>query len=153
MGSAVHQRPPAGKRELVALGVATDVVVIVENENARLRPLRPVEMRRRKPADAAADNDQVIVFAGRRHRTGAPPEVAVAQRMRGLETAWMIAPQPGQRRWIIVRRILCGGLCGRRGDEARQRRAGRSAANGERNAVEKVPSCNRGVHRAVHLAI
>ena len=51
--------------------MATNVIVVIENEDARIRLPRAIEMRGREPADATADDDEIIVFAGRRNRAGA----------------------------------------------------------------------------------
>ena len=123
--------------------MAADIVVIVENENAGIRPPRAVKMRGREPADAAADDDQIIVFAGRGDRARVLPKIGVAQRVRGFETARIVAAQPGQRWRIIARRILCRGFFRDRcGDKAGQKCAGRGTANGDRHAVEKVAPCD-----------
>ncbi len=105
-GPAVHQLQPAAGREFIALGVTADIVVVVEDQNARGLVSGAVEVRRREPADAAADDDQIVILAGRGDRAGLRPEVGVAQRVGGLETARMIAAQSGQRRRIISGGIL-----------------------------------------------
>ncbi len=45
LGTAVGDLGPATDRELVSLGVAAEVIVIVENENARRRVLAAIEIR------------------------------------------------------------------------------------------------------------
>jgi hypothetical protein len=119
--------------------MAADIIVIVENENAGIRPPGAIKMPRREPADAAADYDQIIVFAGRGDRARMLPKIGIAQRVCGVETSRIAAAQPGQRWRIITRRILCRGFFRDRcGDKAGRKRAGRSAPNGDRNAVEKI---------------
>ena len=149
-GSAIHERQPAGELELVALGVAAYVVVIVENENARIRLPGAIKMCSREPADAAAYDDQIIVFAGRCDRPGARPETGLAQRMRGLEAARMAATQPSQRRRIIAGGILCRGfLRRRRSGERGRNHAARRSPDGERYAIQKISSRDAFVHGAI----
>jgi hypothetical protein len=53
--------------ELVALGVTAEVITIVEHENACVGPDgTAIIPRRRKPADAAANHDQIIALIDRR---------------------------------------------------------------------------------------
>src|SRR5579864_4652868 len=50
--------------ELVALGVSSKVIVVIENENARLFPCSlAVKVRRSQPADATANDDEVVDLA------------------------------------------------------------------------------------------
>ena len=63
-GAAVHQVQLAAEVVLVALGVAAEIVVVVEDQDARAGPRGAVEVRRRQAADAAADDDQVVGLAG-----------------------------------------------------------------------------------------
>ena len=46
--------------KLVALGVAPEIVVVVENEDARLRLLFSIEVRGRQPAQASPHDDEVV---------------------------------------------------------------------------------------------
>src|SRR5262249_27100183 len=65
LAAAIADHQAAIDRELVALGVTAEIVVIVEHEDARLRPhSTAVEPCGREPADAAADHDQVITLFG-----------------------------------------------------------------------------------------
>jgi hypothetical protein len=57
-----HVRP---SYEFVALGMAAEIVVIVENKNAGLRSERAaIKPCSRKPADAAANHDQIVALFG-----------------------------------------------------------------------------------------
>ena len=70
---AVGDPQLAAGTELVALGVAAEVVVVVEDQHARLRAgARAVEIRGGEAADAAADDDEVVGLAGV-DRAGRPP--------------------------------------------------------------------------------
>jgi hypothetical protein len=51
--------------EFIALGVAAKVVVVVENEDARLRFGAAIEPSSGKPADAAADYHEVVALLDR----------------------------------------------------------------------------------------
>ena len=63
-GAAIEQVQAPIAVKLVAPRMAAEVVMIVENEDARAgRGLRPEKMRRRQAADTGADDDQVILFA------------------------------------------------------------------------------------------
>ena len=105
--------------ELVALGVAAEIVVIVEDEDARARARRAIELRRRQPADAAAHDHQVVAFAGAA-TARLRPEIAVAQAMRVLEDAGVAAAQAGEGRRIVSGRVLGRCFAGRGGGEVRQ---------------------------------
>jgi hypothetical protein len=127
--------------------MAAEIVVVVENEDAGVRPPRPVEMPGREPADAAADDHKIVSLAALGDRAGLRPKVAIAQAVRDLERARMTAAQPGEDRRIVARHILrrrAGRK--RRRDEIRQHRARNGAADGERNAVEEVPPRDGSVH-------
>ncbi len=69
--------------KLIALGVSAEVVVIVENQDARLgsRSLAK-EMRRRESADAAPHHHQIVGLSGVNRGPGLGPESAVAQAVR-----------------------------------------------------------------------
>ena len=59
--------------------------------------------RRRKPADAAADHDEIVAFVDR-GVVGVKIHAAARERMRDLESAIMLAAQTGERRRIARRR-------------------------------------------------
>ena len=63
-GPAVEQMQLAAQVELVALGVAAEVVVVVQDEDPRVWLGRPIEVGRRKPADPGADDDEIVGLAG-----------------------------------------------------------------------------------------
>ena len=105
--SAIDGQQPAVVAEFIALGVAAEIVVIVEDQHARAAPGAFQEIvGRAQAADAAADDHQVIGLVEARggrqiHAT------AVAQLMRHFERSGMVAAHSGQRRRIII-----GGLLG-----------------------------------------
>src|SRR5262249_56535099 len=66
LAAAVADDQPAVERELVALGVPSEIVVVVEDQDARRGANgAAIEEGGREPADAAADHDQVVAFLGR----------------------------------------------------------------------------------------
>ena len=88
------EKTPIAARELVALGVPAEVVVIIENENTRLcAHAFSEEVRGGEPADAAPDDDQVIGFARVR---GVFPRSAVFHLMRRLPRPVVRASHPGK---------------------------------------------------------
>src|SRR6516164_11857492 len=93
------QRARAGS-ELIALGMAAEIVVIVDNENAGVRP-HPLTIKpcRRKPADAAADHDQVVVLLDCRV-VDAEALAFAGESMRNFERTGMLAAHAGQSRRI-----------------------------------------------------
>src|SRR6185295_15632575 len=78
-GAAVGDPQPAAGADLVALGMAAEIVVVVEDENLR-RPVysRAVEVRRREPTDAATDHDEIVCFLRVERLAGALPESTVS---------------------------------------------------------------------------
>ena len=85
-GAAKTQAECVVHAEFVALGVSAEIVVVIENEDASLRARRlAIEVRRREAADAAADNDQIVGFAGVFGLARRVPERAVAQAVSGVE--------------------------------------------------------------------
>jgi hypothetical protein len=62
-----------------------------------------MEVRGRKAADARADDDQVVLFAGIRRRW---PGGAVAQGMSVFEGTGVVAAKAGEQR-----RVVAGGIC------------------------------------------
>src|SRR2546430_4061443 len=58
--AAVAKQQPAAGTKLIALGVAAEIIVIVENENAGVGFLCTPEIGCREPTDSSANDDQVI---------------------------------------------------------------------------------------------
>jgi hypothetical protein len=75
-------------RELVALRVAAEVVVVVEDQDPRVGPRLLVEPGRAEPADARPNDDEVVLFARIGRRAGGLPEGgAVTELVQRLEGA------------------------------------------------------------------
>ena len=107
VGAPVADQGSLADAEFVALGVSAEVVVVFEDEDARVRAgVLAIEMRGGEAADAAADDDEVVGFAGVLRRAGRFPERAVAQAVRGVERAGMAAAQAGERGRIVVGRLF-----------------------------------------------
>ena len=88
--------------ELVALGVAAEIVVVLEDQDlGRIAMRLAIEPRRGKAADAAANHDQIVFFLDR--LAGKIELFAFArQAVRHLEGAGMAAAQPGQSRRVVA---------------------------------------------------
>src|SRR6185369_6651293 len=82
LAAAVANEQPPADGELVALGVAAEIIVVIEHKDARLRPGAAIEMGGREPADAAADHDQVVALL-RLEPTGRVMDWRTRHRMRG----------------------------------------------------------------------
>ena len=64
--AAVADQQPAIEHELVALGVAAEIVVVVEHEDARRRPGgAAIEPGGGEPADAAAHDHEIVALLDR----------------------------------------------------------------------------------------
>jgi hypothetical protein len=153
ISAAIDQRQPAAELKLVALGMAAEIVMVVENEDTGVLAPRAEEIRRREPADAAAHDHQIVAFADIGDLVCLRPEIAVAQAVSGFETADMTPAQPGQCRRIVAGAVLrCRwgrlGGCGRPGEQA----AGDTAANGHGDAIEKIAPRDRGIHAQIAIA-
>src|SRR5262249_37945391 len=95
--AAIADHEAAIERELVALGVAAEIIVIVEDEDARGRPGgAAIEGGGSQAADAPADDDEVVALLDRQPVEG--EALAFARvRVRGLERARVLSAQPGER--------------------------------------------------------
>ena len=94
------------QRKLVALGVTAKIVVVFENEDAGITVFGAIEMRGRQAADATANDDQIVMFAGRIDIACLERETAVAQAVCRFKRARVAAAEPGERRRIITGGIL-----------------------------------------------
>src|SRR5215813_753503 len=131
LAAAVAKDEPRAEPELVALGVAAEIVVVVEDENAGARTEgAPVEPGGRKPADAGADDHEIVALLDRQpaEREG----LAVAQLMSDLERAGMVSTHAGERRRVAE---------GLRGKLPRRRQPGRDR---QRGPIEEVAPGDRG---------
>ena len=138
--AAVADHEPAVVRELVALGVAAEIVVVVEDEDARRwSGGATVEEGGSQPADAGADDDEIVSLLDRQPLDG---EALAFERLRvrDLERARVLAAQSDERRRIAL------GL----GCNLRRRRE--ACGDGQGYSVEKVAARNRHASvRTSHL--
>ena len=143
--AAVHQQGTAAPDprihlELVALGVAAEVVVVLQHQDARVRTRLAPEVRCRQAADPPAHHHQVVGLAGVLKTVRV--QVAIAQGMGGLEAPRMAAAHPGAGRRIIARRILVARLLARRfggpGEGVAGPAESRRRADAEGHAVQEI---------------
>ncbi len=107
--------------ELVALGVAAEVVVIVEDQDPRLRAVElPIVVRGREPADAGADHDEVVGLI--EHLRVVEVLSLARERMRDFEGARVRTAKPRQRGRVVIR----ADALRRRESRQRQRQAERA---------------------------
>ncbi len=127
--------------EFVALGVTAEIIVIVEQKDAAAAAaLRAVEMRGGKPADAGADDDEIVALAGVLERWR---RLAVAQRVGSLEGARMTAAHAGEERRVIAGRILSRRRGTRQVGVARQQSIGAGQGGGaDGDTIQEIASSN-----------
>ncbi len=82
--------------------MAAEIIMVVEHEDARLRPGAAIEVSGREPADAAADHDQVVALL-RLEPAGRIMGWRAGDRMRGLEAADVLPAQARERRRVAGR--------------------------------------------------
>ena len=123
--------------EFVALGVAAEVVVVLEDQHPTGAAVaRAIEVRRREPADAPPDDDQII---GLTRIDGARHGGAIGQCVRRLECARVAAAHAGEQRRIIAGKILRGAF--RRGGlraVGAQQRARQGAGGSSQRALQEI---------------
>jgi hypothetical protein len=94
--SAVGDQQAALRAKFIALGVAAEVIMIVQNENAGGRAgARAVEVGSGQAADAAADDDEVKSLARINRFSSSLPEIAVAQGVRHLKRSPVTSSHAG----------------------------------------------------------
>ncbi len=105
LAAAVGDEQAPVDQELVALRVAAEIVVGLEQQDACVRFLAPIEPRRREAADARAHDDQVVALIdGDAIGREAPP---VAQRVGDVEAAGRRAPQAAAGRRVGCIPVRC----------------------------------------------
>ena len=88
--------------KLIAFGMATEIIVVIKNEDARPGMSLPVKVRSREAANTGAHYDQVIDLAvGLLNRT--PVTLALTCKLvSDLERTRVIAAQASQGGWITA---------------------------------------------------
>jgi hypothetical protein len=103
LAAAIADDEARPDREFVALCMAAEIVMIVEDEDASVRPDgAAIKQCRGKPANAAANNYKIIALI----RSGAIDAEALAfarECMCDLERPRMLAAHTGERWWIACR--------------------------------------------------
>ena len=118
---------------------------LVQHEDARTRARLAVEMRRGKPADASAHDDEVVVLAGVACGGCRAPERAVPERVEGFEGPGVRPAKAGERGG--VRRVL-----GQRLVETGRKRAGdERAADADGDTVQEVAARNGTIDAEVAI--
>ena len=141
--AAVAQQQPVADTKLAAARVAAEVVVIVEDQDARPRPPLAIGPGRREPRQPRADNDQIIGFLGFHLVDVVPPALAGHAVDDGVGIVGG-TPQPGERR-----RIEAAWQCPDLGLELLERGEGRGG--GEGHTVEEIPARDLVAHAQVPL--
>jgi hypothetical protein len=133
--AAVHQHHMAADMEFVALGMAAEIVVVLQDQDARLGPGLAVEIGRGETGNAAAHHDQIELLVRVVQGGGAVPEIAVAQLVRRFEGAGMAAAhaQSGGR---IIAGLVLGQRLGFGGNGQLGRKPGRERGDG--GALEEI---------------
>ena len=90
--------------DFVAFGVAAEIVMVFDDQDARFGSRRAIEMRRREAADPAADDDQVIGIVSRLDVLDG--ECTVAQGMGIFKRSGMAAAHAGALRRIVTGLVL-----------------------------------------------
>ena len=121
----------------------TEVVVIVEDQDARSRPPLSIGPGRRKPRQSRADDDEIVGFLSLHLVDVIPPALAGHAVDDGVGIV-RGAPQPGE-----PRRIETAWQCPHLGLELLERREGRG--RGEGHTVEEIPARDLVAHAQVPL--
>ena len=148
IGAAESQNRAAARAKFVALGVPAEIIVVLENQDARFvaRGLAEI-VRRGQSAEPSADDDQIVGFA-RVHGLGSTvPKSVVFDFVHGFERPGVIAAQAGPGGRIVTRDVLGFEIGGCRRPHFRRNDAmngGRS--HGERDSVQKIAARDPRAH-------
>src|ERR1700683_4773139 len=95
--------------ELVSFGVAAKIVVVVDHQHARFfaRSLAE-EISCRQPADPAPHHNQVVDFTGWLRTATGVPSLPIAEAVGIGVCAIVVSTHSGERRRIVIRRLLGG---------------------------------------------
>ena len=140
-----HQRA-AVVCELVACGVAAEIVVIVQNQHARASTRRSQEeVRGREPAQATTHDHKVVALAG--VGRGSPP-LAVPERMSDFKGPRVASPHPCASGRIILPLLL---QLGRPLKRRNPGRAEHGSRNGDAHAANEVTTADLAVQPKVTI--
>ena len=112
LGAAVPDQGASGDLEFVALCVAAEIIMVVEDQDACARVALFEQERGGQAAETCADNHQVVVTLGISHRTEVSPPGS-RKCVCDLVRALVIAAHAGLLRWVVVEgepacRFRCG---------------------------------------------
>ena len=106
MRAAVAQEQATRNLKFVALGVPAEVVMIIEDQDARARArLLAIEVGCRQTTDTAPHHYKIVGFASAFRIGSSAPESFVPQLVRDLEGTGVV-PSHGRQRGRVVTRIL-----------------------------------------------
>ncbi len=150
-GAAVEYQRAAVVLELVPLGMAAEVVVIVEDEDpGGSADVFDEEVRGRQPADPTANHHEVVLFA-RVDRIREVPFPPIAKLVSHLEGALVAATHAGEGRRVVVARLRCEPMLTRKGD----RPAGHHecSANRDGEALDEIAPGDLPIHPEIAVAL
>src|SRR5262249_23687748 len=149
--AAVRDPQLAARTKLVALGVAAEVVVVVEDEDAGAGTgAGTVEVRCGQTADAAADDDEIVRFAGVDRLARRGPEPAVANCGRDMDRSVVAAAQARQRRRVVAGAVLGElGADSVRWDETAKPGGPDQPADADGDTVQEIAPGYRPIHAEV----
>ena len=145
LAAAVADQGAAIHAEFIALGVAAEVVVVVQNQHlgAAAGPVSE-KPSRRQPGEAAADHRQIVFLVGPALGPG-PAGAFHGQAVGRLVGAGMAAAQTSQGWRIMGARQLCRGVALPR-HSSKRAQAQSAGRQGQREAVEKIAPGDAAVH-------
>src|SRR5579863_2411345 len=104
---AIRQQQATAGAEFISFGVATEVVMIIEDENSSGRDgVLAIEVGCCQPAHTSANNDQVVLFVSVERLAGLFPKIGVAHSVRCFKCTRMTATHAGEQRRIIPWSVL-----------------------------------------------
>ncbi len=135
--------------------MAAKIVVIVENQNARVFPCALAEeICGRQSADASADDDEVVILAGTYRISERIRAFAVPQAMGKGECSVVIAAHSHARRRVVVRRFFRSELIeGGRGKQGLRPNASsdESSSDADGHAVQEIPARDFAIHAQIFV--
>ena len=150
--AVTQHHAPAGAK-FVALGVAAKIVVIVENQNACVFPRALAEeIGGCQPADASANDDEVVTLIGIYRLSEGVRTFAVPQAMGKSKCSVVIAAHAHARGRVIVRRLFRSKFvegCRREQRVCSNPPADQGSADTNGHAIQKIPARDFASHPEV----
>src|SRR5579863_7855429 len=123
--------------------MAAEVVVILQNQNARVGVCLAKKMCSGEATDASAHDNQVKTFAGLNRLAGFLPEIAVADAVRNLETSHMASAQPRECGRIVAGSLLWIEIVVKGGQQMRWESGG---PNRNCHSIQKIAASYPAIH-------